>query len=74
MMHVKDGPALFNDKLAIDNPDPMTPVGQGTQNFPAIFKAASSKCEWLVIEMDKTTIDVFDALKQSVDFMKPYIV
>ena len=74
MMHVKDGPALFNDKLAIDNPDPMTPVGQGTQNFPAIFTAASSKCEWLVIEMDKTTIDVFDALKQSVDFMKPYIV
>ncbi|MFZ9221143.1 MAG: sugar phosphate isomerase/epimerase family protein [Sediminibacterium sp.] len=74
LMHVKDGPALFNDKLAIDNPDPMTPVGQGTQNFPAIFKAASSKCEWLVIEMDKTTIDVFDALKQSVDFMKPYIV
>ncbi|MEY4456838.1 MAG: hypothetical protein RLY15_1102 [Bacteroidota bacterium] len=74
MMHVKDGPALFNDKLAIDNPDPMTPVGQGTQNFPAIFKAAYSKCEWLVIEMDKTTIDVFDALKQSVDFMKPYIV
>lgn len=74
LMHVKDGPALFNDKLAIDNPDPMTPVGQGTQNFPAIFKAASSNCEWFVIEMDKTTIDVFDALKQSVDFMKPYIV
>lgn len=71
-MHVKDGPAKYNDQLAIDNPDPMTPVGKGTQNFPAIFKAASSKCEYLVIEMDKTAIDVFDALKQSVDFMKPY--
>ena len=71
-MHVKDGPAKYNDQLAIDNPDPMTPVGKGTQNFPAIFKAASSKCEYLVIEMDKTAMDVFDALKQSVDFMKPY--
>ena len=71
-MHVKDGPAKFNDQLAIDNPDPMTPVGKGTQNFPVIFKAASSKCEYLVIEMDKTAMDVFDALKQSVDFMKPY--
>jgi len=73
-MHVKDGPAKYNDQLAIDNPDPMTPVGKGTQNFPAIFKAASSKCEYLVIEMDKTAMDVFDALKQSVDFMKPYIL
>ena len=73
-MHVKDGPALYNDRLAIDNPDPMTPVGQGSQNFPSIFKAADSSCEWLVIEMDKTAIDVFDALKQSVDYMKPFVV
>jgi sugar phosphate isomerase/epimerase len=74
LMHVKDGPALYNDRLAIDNPDPMTPVGQGSQNFPSIFKAAGSGCEWLVIEMDKTAIDVFDALKQSVDYMKPFVV
>ena len=74
LMHVKDGPALYNDRLAIDNPDSMTPVGQGSQNFPSIFKAAGSSCEWLVIEMDKTAIDVFDALKQSVDYMKPFVV
>jgi sugar phosphate isomerase/epimerase len=68
-MHIKDGPAKWNDKLAEDNPDPMTPVGKGTQDFPSIIKAAKNNTEWLVIEMDKTTIDVFDALKQSFDYM-----
>jgi len=69
MLHIKDGPAKFNDLLAIDNPDPMTPVGQGTQNFPAIVKAADGNTEWMVVELDKSTINVFDALKQSVDYL-----
>ena len=68
-LHIKDGPALYNDQLAIDNPDPMTPVGKGTQNFPAIIKAANGNPEFLVIEMDKTAIDVFVALKESFDYM-----
>jgi sugar phosphate isomerase/epimerase len=68
-MHIKDGPAKWNDKLAEDNPDPMTPVGKGTQDFPAIIKAAKNNADWLVIEMDKTEIDVFDALQQSFDYM-----
>jgi sugar phosphate isomerase/epimerase len=69
LMHIKDGPAKWNENLAEDNPDPMTPVGKGTQDFPAIIKAAKNNTEWLVIEMDKTAIDVFDALKQSFDYM-----
>jgi len=68
-LHIKDGPALYNEKLAIDNPDPMTPVGKGTQNFPAIIKAANGNPDFLVIEMDKTAIDVFVALKESFDYM-----
>ncbi len=68
-LHIKDGPALYNDKLANDNPDPMTPVGKGTQNFPAIIKAANGNPDFLVIEMDKTAIDVFVALKESFDYM-----
>ncbi len=68
-LHIKDGPALYNDKLAIDNPDPMTAVGKGTQNFPAIIKAANGYPEFLVIEMDKTASDVFEALKESFDYM-----
>ena len=36
LLHIKDGPAKWNDNLPKDNPDPMTAVGKGTQNFPAI--------------------------------------
>jgi sugar phosphate isomerase/epimerase len=69
LMHIKDGPARWSEKLAEDNPDPMTPVGQGVQNFPSIIKAAGKYPEFLVVEMDKTAIDVFDALKQSYGYM-----
>ena len=68
-LHIKDGQALYNDKLAIDNPDPMTAVGKGTQNFPAIIRAANGNPDFLVIEMDKTATDVFEALKESFDYM-----
>lgn len=72
LIHVKDGPAVFNEKLISDDPDPMTPVGQGTLNIPAIINACSSNVEWLVIELDKASIDVFDALKQSKDYLATF--
>jgi sugar phosphate isomerase/epimerase len=68
-MHIKDGPARWSEKLAEDNPDPMTPVGKGTQDFPAIIRSAGDHVEWLVVEMDKVSIDVFEALRQSFDYM-----
>jgi sugar phosphate isomerase/epimerase len=71
-LHIKDGPAVWNDKLALDNPDPMTPVGQGTQNIPSIVDACTDQVQWMVVEMDKTAIDVFDALKQSFDYMSKF--
>lgn len=69
LLHVKDGPAIYRDTLAQDNPDPMSAVGKGTQNFPAIVKAADGNTEWMVIEMDKTAGDVFVALKESYDYL-----
>lgn len=68
-MHIKDGPARWHPNLAEDNPEPMTAVGKGTQNFPAIIHAAPNT-EWLVVEMDKVATDVFEALKESVDYLK----
>ncbi len=68
-MHIKDGPARWSEKLAEDNPDPMTPVGKGTQDFPAIIRSAGGHAEWLVVEMDKVDMDVFEALRQSFDYM-----
>jgi sugar phosphate isomerase/epimerase len=70
LMHIKDGPAVFSPKLIEDKPDPMTAVGKGTQNFPAIVKAGTH-AEWLVIEMDTVAADadVFELLKQSLEYM-----
>jgi len=70
LLHIKDGPAKWNDQLAVDNPDPMTAVGKGTQNIPSILKAAEKHVEWLVVEMDKTATDVFVALQESLDYLK----
>jgi sugar phosphate isomerase/epimerase len=69
LLHIKDGPARWSEKLATDNPDPMTAVGRGTQNFPAIIKASKNYPDWLIIEMDKTATDVFEALAQSFEYM-----
>jgi sugar phosphate isomerase/epimerase len=68
-LHIKDGPAKWNENLALDNPDPMTPVGQGTQDFPAVVKAADGNTEWMIVEMDKTSMDVFEALKESYAYL-----
>lgn len=69
-LHMKDGPAKWNENLAVDNPDPMTALGKGTQNIPSILKAAAGKTEWLVIEMDKTASPVFPLLKESLQVLK----
>ncbi len=69
LLHIKDGPAIWRESLADDHPDPMVAVGKGTQDFPAIVKAAAGNTEWMIVEMDKTTGDVFDALKESYDFL-----
>ena len=69
LLHIKDGPAKWNDLLPQDNPDPMTAVGKGSQNFPEIVKAADGNTEWMVVEMDKTSGDTFEALKDSYDYL-----
>ena len=69
-LHLKDGPARWSDDLPKDNPDPMTPLGQGTQNLPAIFKAAEKNIEWLVLEMDQVSIDVYEAIKESYAYLQ----
>jgi sugar phosphate isomerase/epimerase len=71
-IHLKDGPAVFNQKLISDNPDPMTPVGKGSLNIPAIINACSANIEYVVLELDKSAIDVFDALKQSVEYISKF--
>lgn len=69
LLHIKDGPAQWKDSLPEDNPDPMTAVGKGSQNFPAIVAAANGNTEWMIVEMDKTATDVFEALQESYNYL-----
>jgi sugar phosphate isomerase/epimerase len=68
-MHIKDGPARWSEKLAEDNPDPMTPVGKGSLDFPGIIRSARDHAQCLVVEMDTVDMDVFEALRQSLNYM-----
>ncbi|HEY0653151.1 MAG TPA: sugar phosphate isomerase/epimerase [Chryseosolibacter sp.] len=68
LLHIKDGPAPYNDDLANDQ-TPMTPAGQGSQDFPAIVKAANGNTEWMIVEMDRTATDVFEAIDQSYQYL-----
>ena len=72
LIHIKDGPAVFNEKLIKDTPDPMTPVGKGTLDIPSIVDACSDKVEYMVIELDKSAIDVYEALKQSRQYLSKF--
>ncbi len=71
-IHIKDGPAVFSEKLIKDEPDPMAPVGQGTLDIPGIINACSDNVQWLVIELDKSAIDPYDALKQSRAYLSKF--
>ena len=69
LLHIKDGPAEYSDSLGQDNPAPMTAVGKGTQDFPDIVSAANGNTRWMVVEMDHTRIDVFQALEESFRYL-----
>lgn len=68
-LHIKDGPARWTDDVATD-PEPMTAVGKGAQNFPEIVKAANGNTEWMVIEMDNCDCNVFSTIKESYAYLK----
>lgn len=72
LIHIKDGPAVFNEKLIKDEPDPMSPVGQGSLNIKSIVNACSDNVQFMVVELDKAAIDVYDALKQSRDYLSKF--
>lgn len=68
-LHMKDGPARWTDSLPVDKPEPMVALGKGTQNIEAIAAAARDNIEWMVIEMDVVATDVFEAVKESYNYL-----
>ena len=68
-MHVKDGPAPWKEDLAAQPHEPMVALGKGTQDFYAITKACGDDPKWMVIELDECATDIFEAVKESVDYL-----
>ncbi len=61
LLHIKDGPA--------DNKDsPMVAVGDGTLDWHSIIPAAKS-AEWLIVELDRSAGDMFEAVEKSVQYL-----
>jgi sugar phosphate isomerase/epimerase len=57
LLHVKDGPAQ-------DPKAPMTAVGEGKIDVPAVLRA-SPHPEWHVVELDRCATDMFEAIERS---------
>lgn len=68
-LHIKDGDAEWSEDLGEGPHDPMVPVGQGSQDFEAIVEACGDNHTWMVVELDESAIDVFDAAGQSLDYL-----
>ena len=69
MAHIKDGPARFTNSLDDDEPEPMVAVGQGTQNFPEVVKAADGNIEWMIVELDNCASDMMTAVQESYNYL-----
>jgi sugar phosphate isomerase/epimerase len=61
LLHVKDGPA--------DVPkSPMVAVGDGIVDVPGVLAAAPS-AGWHIVELDRCTTDMFEAVERSYDYL-----
>ncbi|MBN1285839.1 MAG: sugar phosphate isomerase/epimerase [Anaerolineae bacterium] len=61
LLHIKDGPA--------NREDPMTAVGQGVVDIPAVVKAGAGVAEWHIVELDRCATDMLTAVEESYDYL-----
>jgi len=62
LLHIKDGPA--------DSPkSPMTAVGAGTMNWAEVFSAVTTHTEWLIVEIDRCSTDMWTAVADSCRYL-----
>jgi sugar phosphate isomerase/epimerase len=60
LLHIKDGPGTHQE--------PMTAVGDGVMNIPAILRAAGPDV-WQIVEMDHCATDILEATRKSYDYL-----
>lgn len=62
LLHIKDGSGIQDQ--------PMTAVGKGVQDFPAITAAAKENVDWLIVEIDDCATDMMTAVEESYRYLK----
>ena len=61
LLHLKDGPCLQGK--------PMTALGEGKMNIPALVQAGEATTEWLIVELDSCAGDMMTAVKKSYTYL-----
>ena len=62
LLHIKDGP--------LTRGQPMTAVGSGKMDIPAVINAADPKAlKWLVVELDACATDMLTAVRESYNYL-----
>ncbi len=61
LLHIKDGPCVQGQ--------PMTAVGDGVVNVPAIVQAGAPHTQWLIVEIDRCATDMYDAVARSARYL-----
>jgi sugar phosphate isomerase/epimerase len=64
LLHIKDGPCVQGQ--------PMTAVGKGKMDFPAII-AVAKDVQWHIVELDSCATDMMVAVKESCDYLKKIV-
>jgi sugar phosphate isomerase/epimerase len=62
LLHIKDGPA--------NREEPMTAVGDGVIDVPAILKAGGENAKWWIVELDRCGGDVMEAVQKSYQYLQ----
>lgn len=65
LLHLKDGPAVRDA--------PMTALGEGVMDIPAIVAAARPHAEWFVVELDHCATDMFTAVEKSYRYLSTLV-
>jgi sugar phosphate isomerase/epimerase len=61
LLHIKDGPAKRDV--------PMTALGEGVMDLPAVVAASQGQAEWLIVELDQCATDMLEAVQKSYAYL-----
>ena len=61
LLHLKDGPAQRDA--------PMTALGDGVVDIPAVVAAGAGTAEWLIVELDECATDMLTAVERSYQYV-----